>query len=406
DPFRITLLDQRMPGMDGLELGSRIKTDPQLASTLMIMVASLGQRGDALALDRVGFAGYLTKPVRQSQLYNCISLVLARTNRTSEVFETSEVSRGLVTRHTVAECAKHGDRILLADDNAINQKVAQAMLNNLGYRADVVVNGREAVQALEFINYDLVLMDCEMPEMNGFEATAAIRNSHSKVLNHAVPIIAMTANSMTGDREECIEAGMDDYLAKPVRKNQLAEVLGKWLKAGDRKDTHQDQKPGNRKAIPGGKQVDPQGPLMLFDEAELLVNYDGYNDLAESVLDEALQKIPEKINVLKELAKGTDTHAFRLQAHRIKGLAAIICAPALREIADKIETAAINGDVESAQMLFPELELKALLTMEAIKVRCGVFDLKQQNGTAVNKQTTPPYINMGEKSTYDMRLQG
>jgi len=379
-----------------MELGSRIKVDPQLESTLMIMVTSLGQRGDALALERIGFAGYLTKPVRQSQLYDCIALVLARAN------QTPEVSRGLITRHTIAESAKHGVRILLADDNTINQKVAQALLNNLGYRADVVANGREAVQALGFINYDLVLMDCEMPEMDGFEATAVIRDSNSKVLNHAVPIIAMTANSMTGDREECIEAGMDDYLAKPVRKNQLAEVIGKWLKAGDCEDTHKD----NRKAARRGKKGNPSGPFLLFDEAELLVNYDGYNDLAQSVLDEALQKIPEKINVLKELAAGDDTHAFHLQAHRIKGLAAIICAPALREIADKIETAAREGDVKSARKLFPELERTAFFTMEAIKVRCGVFDLKHQNGTVVNKQTTPPYLHMAEELTKDMRLQG
>ena len=245
DPFHIALLDQMMPGMDGLELGRRIRDDAQLESTQLIMVKSLGQRGDAAALQQIGFAGYLTKPVRQSQLYDCIALVLGRANQTSinqtsEVLtqttglkKTSEVSNGLITRHTVAEARNlgslHEPRILLAEDNIINQKVAQALLNKLGYKADVVANGEEAVRELELINYDLVLMDCQMPEMNGFEATAMIRDAGSKVLNHAVPIIAMTANAMTKDREECIEAGMDDYLAKPVKKDEMAKILQKWL---------------------------------------------------------------------------------------------------------------------------------------------------------------------------------
>jgi len=223
DPFNIALLDQQIPGMDGRELGRRIKTDPLLKTIRLIMITSLGQRGDAAALKKIGFAGYLAKPVRQSQLYDCIALVLER--------ETDEVPKNeIVTRHTVAEHVCQRGKILLADDNSINQKVAQALLHNLGYKADVVANGHEAVQALEHIHYDLVLMDCLMPEMDGFEATALIRDPRSKVLNHAVPIIALTANAMRKDREECITAGMDDYLTKPLKKAELAEVLGKWLK--------------------------------------------------------------------------------------------------------------------------------------------------------------------------------
>jgi CheY-like chemotaxis protein len=224
DPFRVALLEQMMPGVDGLELGRRIKGNPLLESTLMIMVKSLGQRGDAAVLEQIGFTGYLTKPVRQSQLYNCIVLVLERAH------QNIEVSSSIITRHTVAECIKHGTRILMAEDHIINQKVAQVMLNKLGYKADVVANGKEAVRALELINYDLVLMDCQMPVMNGFEATVMVRDVHSKVLNHSVPIIALTANAMSGDRDECMEAGMNDYLSKPVKKNELSEVLEKWVR--------------------------------------------------------------------------------------------------------------------------------------------------------------------------------
>ena len=222
DPFRVALLDQLMPGMDGSELGRKIKADPLLESTLMIMVTSLAQRGDSASLEQIGFTGYLPKPVRQAQLYDCIALVLGRS-----ADDTPNAT--IVTRHTVAESAKSGIRILLAEDNIINQKVAQSILGKLGCKADVAANGLEAVRALELIDYDLVLMDCQMPEMDGFEATSLIRNPDSKVLNHKVPIIAMTANAMKGDREHCIEAGMDDYLTKPVKKNELNEILEKWV---------------------------------------------------------------------------------------------------------------------------------------------------------------------------------
>jgi signal transduction histidine kinase/CheY-like chemotaxis protein len=228
DPFRVVLLDQMMPGMDGLELGRRIKTDPLLTSTSMIMVTSIGRRGDAAILERIGFAGYLTKPVRQSQLYDCIALVLGRL--AGHFPETR-----IVTRHTVVEVAQRLMHVLLAEDNLINQKVAQNILNKLGYKADIVANGLEAVDSLERIDYDLVLMDCQMPEMDGFEATAMIRNPESKVLNHKVTVIAMTANAMKGDREACLAAGMDDYLSKPVKKEELARILEKWLnKSGDK----------------------------------------------------------------------------------------------------------------------------------------------------------------------------
>ena len=178
-------------------------------------------------LKRIGFDGYLVKPVRQKQLHDCIALLLGRIERPS-----GDLSREVVTRHTIAERTDKNVRVLLVEDNMINQKVALRFLNNLGYKTDAVVNGREAVSALERINYDLVLMDCMMPEMDGYEATAMIRNPLSGVSNHSVPIIALTANAISGDREVCIQAGMNDYLAKPLKKAALAEVMERWLPHG------------------------------------------------------------------------------------------------------------------------------------------------------------------------------
>lgn len=225
DPFRVVLLDQEMPGMDGSELGRRIKADHQLEPTLMIMVTSLAQRGDAATLQNIGFTGYLPKPVREKQLHGCIAIVLGRGNNASKNIVTQYTGKKTVPHD---EAPKSGTRILLVEDHITNQKVAQIILGKLGYKADVAANGREAVRALELINYDLVLMDCMMPEMNGYEATALIRDSMSKVLNHKVPIIAMTANALKGEREACIKVGMDDFLSKPVKKDELALMLEKW----------------------------------------------------------------------------------------------------------------------------------------------------------------------------------
>jgi len=219
-PFRIALIDQMMPGIDGFELGRRIKDDSLLKSTLLVMVTAFG--GNVAQLKEFGFVGYVPKPVRQSQLYECITKVLGLGDQTPVVPEATALKRAS------SKVASRSTRILVAEDNSFNQKVAQGILGKLGYKSDVAANGLETVRALELIDYDIVLMDCMMPEMDGFEATAMIRNPESKVLNHKVPIIAMTANAMMGERERCIKAGMDDYLPKPVRKDDLAAVLEKW----------------------------------------------------------------------------------------------------------------------------------------------------------------------------------
>ncbi len=191
DPYAVALLDKLMPGMDGVELGRRIKESPELRGTRLIMMTSHGERGDAALISQLGFAGYLTKPLRQSQLRECLALVLGRTE-----LPVAASGPALVTRHTVAESRKHRARILLAEDNVTNQLVALKILETLGYRADVVANGREAVSALRDIPYDLVLMDCQMPELDGFAATREIRDPASQVRDHGVPIIAMTAHVM------------------------------------------------------------------------------------------------------------------------------------------------------------------------------------------------------------------
>jgi PAS domain S-box-containing protein len=224
DPFEIAIIDMHMPEMDGETLGQKIKQDPDLKSTTLIMMTSLGRRGDAKRLEEIGFAAYLTKPVKQSKLYDCLATV---SGMQKEVAKERPVE--IVTRHSLSEDQKRRVCILLAEDNVVNQKVALLVLEKLGYSADAVANGKEAIKALEMIPYDIVLMDCQMPEMDGYEATGEIRNPNSEVLDHKVPVVALTANAMQSDREKCLKAGMDDFLSKPFKPQELSDMLEKWI---------------------------------------------------------------------------------------------------------------------------------------------------------------------------------
>lgn len=225
DPCEIAIIDMQMPGMDGETLGQKIKQDPDLKNTILVLLTSLGKWSDARRIERTGFAAYLTKPVKQSQLYDCLAMV---TGASAELPKDQPATT--VTRYAVADDKKHQLRILLVEDNMTNQKVALNILKRFGYNTDAVANGKEAIKALEMIPYDIVLMDCQMPEMDGYEATGEIRNPASKVLDHEVPVIAMTAHAIKGDRERCLEAGMDDYLCKPVNPRELCDMIEKWIK--------------------------------------------------------------------------------------------------------------------------------------------------------------------------------
>jgi two-component system sensor histidine kinase/response regulator len=227
EPFDLAILDLQMPGMDGLELARIVKADPVLSSLPLVMLTGFSERSHADEAKEVGIASYLIKPTKQSQLQHCLSAVMAKhrasvglrpgpssTVHDEQLFQTVE--------------APQRARVLVAEDNVVNQRVALRTLERLGYGAEAVANGLEVLEALERIPYDLVLMDCQMPEMDGFAATAEIRRLEGN--QRHTPIIAMTANAMEGDRERCLAVGMDDYVAKPVKPETLDAVLKQWLR--------------------------------------------------------------------------------------------------------------------------------------------------------------------------------
>jgi len=215
-PFPLALIDFQMPDLDGFGLAERIKQRPELATTMIMMLSSVGHRGDAVRFRELGVASYLTKPVRQSVLLDAILAVLAGNNSPLE-------HRVLVTRHSINE-ARRALRILLAEDNAVNRQLVTALLGKRGHSVVTVGNGREAVAAVADGSFDIVLMDVQMPEMDGLEATGFIRKAEQVTGDH-VPIIALTAHAMKGDREACLAAGTDGYLSKPVNAKELFALI-------------------------------------------------------------------------------------------------------------------------------------------------------------------------------------
>ena len=222
DPFAVAILDMRMPVMDGESLSHAIKSNLSLNKTGLVLCESLGQMDNDQALKENGFAATLTKPVRREDVLEVVSGVIKGIK-----IPTAKL---ILTPNPTLEPGLTHARILVAEDNFTNQQVAMGILKKLGFRTEVAVNGAEAVKALETFHYDLVLMDMQMPQMDGIEATRAIRNPQSHVLNPKVTIVAMTANAMRGDREKCMQAGMDDYLTKPIEQQALVGILKKWLK--------------------------------------------------------------------------------------------------------------------------------------------------------------------------------
>ena len=276
-----------------------------------------------MSLEEIGFAAYFTKPVR----------------------------------HSIRETRHDNIRILLAEDNIVNQKIVLGILKKLGLSADAVANGIEAVKTLKTIPYDLVLMDCQMPEMDGYETTAKIRDQQSLVLNHDIPIIAMTANAMAGDREKCIKAGMNDYLSKPVNPQTLAEMLEKWLpddEADEKETSGSTDEPVETKSRAQNNKKKTVVPV--FDEAAMMSRLMDDKDLAKIVIAGFIEDIPMQIETLKGCLDINDIASAERQAHTIKGAAANVGGEALREAAFKIEKAGKEEDLPAMSAALPEME--------------------------------------------------
>jgi len=338
-PFPLILLDAVMPEMDGFTLAERIRQSPELAGAKIILLTSAGQRGDGARCRELGIAGYLMKPLKQSELLDTMLTVL------SPVPEAKQPPT-LVTRHTLRE-SRRGLHILLAEDNVVNQKLAVRLLEKQGHTVVVAGDGQEALAALSEQDFDVVLMDVQMPKMDGFEATRAIRDPQSAVRNHRVPIIAMTAHAMEGDRERCLEAGMDGYVSKPIQPEDLYQALGNLV--SDSPTTE----PAER---PGGEEV--------FDPEAALARVDGEMEFLKEIVELSLGDWPQRRSEIRAAIDRGDPVALERAAHSLKGSVGNFGARLAFEAAFTLEKMGSAGDLTHAEEAYAALgkELERLET--------------------------------------------
>ena len=317
-PYDLAILDAQMPDQDGFELATAIRADRALAATRLLILTSAGQRGDGERCRQLGIQAYLTKPIARADLVEAVGTVLAGT-------VSAPGAADLVTRHSIAE-SRHALRILLAEDNPVNQQVATAMLLKRGHQVDVVSNGREAVDAVARVRYDVVLMDIQMPEMDGFEATAKIR---ALPQGRTLPIIALTAHALSGERERCLERGMSGYLAKPFKAHDLfAVVEGRGAHAAD------------TSAAPSPA-VDLAAFRRTMEEA-------GAAEAVDGILETFVATMPQRLDALAAAARDAEAEPLQRAAHAFKSAAGTIGAGRLAALLEDMERAARDGDVAGA----------------------------------------------------------
>jgi signal transduction histidine kinase/DNA-binding response OmpR family regulator/HPt (histidine-containing phosphotransfer) domain-containing protein len=383
-PFDLAILDRSMPDLDGIQLGQLIRDEADLAHTKLLLLTSIRQRGEAAAAHQAGFAGYLTKPLRKVQLHNGLATVMGYCWN-----EESEQIRPLVTRHTLKETRRLSrEKILVADDHAINQQLIVLLLERLGYGSDVVTTGREAVKAVATGSYALVLMDCQMPEMDGFEATRMIREAESENSKELggknneqetnlsdtsdslldtphcsrIPIVALTANAMPGDRENCLTAGMDEYISKPIRLEELALALERLLPVHP-DDNHTLEhlialeSDFTQSDVRANHMNNDDSPLSANeasnseDENPSPINHALFQEWQEHRGPEFVAKMAEQfvsdvmtcVRAIEQALDQRDSHGLGEAVHGLKGICANMGATQLHHMAIKIEQANREG---------------------------------------------------------------
>jgi two-component system sensor histidine kinase/response regulator len=353
--FDAALLDHLMPDCDGAELGRIINADKTLNSTRLVLLTSSGQRGDGQLFADIGFAAYLLKPVTQRDLTECLMLTLANSADSWHL-----QSQPMITRHALrAQRARDRNRVLLAEDNPVNQKVALRMLEKFGLIVDLVVDGNAALAAWQSGNFDLILMDCQMPIMDGYEATRAIRKLEDG--KRRIPIIALTAHAMKGAEEKCRAAGMDDYLTKPIDRAKLEACLDLHL-----------QSAGTTGSVPALKSTptgadDPSPSPVDWDA--LLAFFDGDEAFARELAECFIGTGDKALAVMAAALSIGDNAMMRDAARSLKGASKNLRATAATSVAAELEEAASAGKASEIPMLAERLTTEVRRTIEYLRTK-------------------------------------
>jgi PAS domain S-box-containing protein len=337
DPFHLVLLDLQMPEMSGEQALDTMRNDPLGRAIPVVVLTSMGMRGDVVKLKEKGCEGYLLKPVRQRDLIDTIAAVIGRQGE-SRRFPT----RPLITRHVLSEQKRQAKCILLADDNLTNLKLVSRLLATAGYAVETVENGEQAVQAARKKRYSLILMDGSMPVMDGLEATRLIRSLEEQ--NDYTPIIALTAHAMKGDRERFLEAGMDGYLTKPVSMDEMLSTIEHFSRPATATAELQMAPPEGETASEMPYNIESALPRFANDRVFLI-----------ELLTDFITGLPLKIDTMHKALQEQDRPTLGRHAHSIKGLAATFSATRLTEISARIEQSASDGSVLSLSDLLQQL---------------------------------------------------
>ncbi|MEO6543494.1 MAG: response regulator, partial [Nitrospiraceae bacterium] len=372
--YDVAIVDMLMPGKDGLQLAKELKAHPVGSLVRLVILTSLIQRGHAELARQAGFVAYLTKPARHDQLANCLRTVLELPGlvSTGQPAARPAPAPPLITRHTLAEI-ESSPRVLVAEDNLINQKLTVRMLEKLGYQADVVENGRDALAALERGGYVAILMDCQMPILDGFGATKLIRQREADAQASTtvdfptarhIPIIALTANAMQGDRERCLAAGMDDYLTKPIRKEELKGALERWI---------QTSKPSQAMDSGSTPLLDTPAAAdafrLIFDTTTMLRNIGGDRELLDQLIVLFLQRYQPMLENIRIALASQDQRAIEEAAHLLKGTAGNLCAPEVVLAAGRLEALGRLGTLLDAPIIYTQLEVAVVRLVRVMETR-------------------------------------
>jgi PAS domain S-box-containing protein len=357
-PFAVALVDGYMPGMDGFAVAERISLDHRYADMKLVMLTSASRPQDVARCRKLGISAYLTKPIKQSELFDVIITAIGQT----EGEGPHAPKRSKRPRRT-----QRSLRVLIAEDNQVNQLVAKRIFEKLGHQVTVVGNGREALSAVQTGNFDLVAMDVQMPEMDGLDATAAIR-AWEKAAGTHTPILAMTAHAMKGDRERCLAAGMDGYTSKPIRIGDLEPAIAQLVNPS---------KPAEG-PLPEATREDG-----VIDRVALLAGVDGNRRLLRELVRLFLADCPQRLAEIKEAVRRGDSEALRIEAHTLKGSVGNFAAKHAFAAAQRLEIMGRDGDLAKAGDARMALELElARLTEGLRKLLMDLSVRKKKTGKA------------------------